>query len=161
MTLRVAPLSAGERAPQTSRFFRCRVCSETFPVATLTGPLPSTCATCDPEGAARRRTDRNSTYRKRKAEVLALRVRVAELERLLAVDAAITTRAAGLDLSDPDTTGRALVGRAVRQVAHAEGKAATRDALLNLAAAARAWVRVIDGPTGADLDAEPDLAGAA
>lgn len=152
---------AGERAART---FRCRDCGEVREVETRTGPLPTVCDACNPEAAERRREQRASSQafaERRHLEVRQLRERVAELERLLAVDADITTRAAGIDHRDPDTTGRMLVGRAVRAVAHAEGKAATRDALLDLAAAARAWVRVIDGPTSADLDAEPDWSEAA
>lgn len=136
----------------TDRTFRCRSCGHERLADTPIGPLPTVCATCDPEAAERRRVNRaraNAANARRAGEVTALRARVAELEERLevALDAEQHDRefneAADWRRHRLGEPGRDAVGRAVRALAHAKGRAATRAALLDVCAACRAWARLI------------------
>lgn len=114
-------------------------CGETFDVDTATGPLPSACAVCDPETAARRvevrgRSRRNAAART--AEVVTLRHRVDVLEQQLR-----TGLPARRDPHRP--AGRDTVASAVRRVGTAEGRHETARRLHELAAEAEAWAAVI------------------
>lgn len=82
----------------------------------------------------------------------ALLARVEELEATLRFDAAAGERMR-LMVAGREESGRAVVGRMVRRLAQTEGRAATVEALLNLAAACRAWARQL-----AESEAERDRA---
>ena len=125
------------------RSFRCSDCSTVVEVHTRTGALPSRCDRCDPEGAARRAAanTKPSLASRRKAEIERLRARVAELEHALDFDAEADRMARRLG-----SPSRETVTRAVRRLAYAEGREGTGQALLELAAAARAWARMLATP---------------
>lgn len=125
-----------------SRGFRCRECGELREAATKTGPLPSVCDVCDPERAAAREAARARATRKVTVSERDLRRRV----RLL--------------VPEDEIADRRLVTRQVRRVAMAEGCGQTREALLDLAAAAIAWEQVLTAPGDEVLLHEPveDLA---
>lgn len=125
----------------TARTFRCRDCGEERVASTSTGPLPTVCDVCDPEGAAERQRTRElarAGAARRAGELVTLRDRVAELEAALAFDAQ-ADRASYL-IREP---GRLAVAQAVRRLAAAEGRQQTAERLLELAAAARGWARVL------------------
>lgn len=151
-----------------SREARCRSCSEVFPVDTSTGPLPSTCPTCDPEAAARRAEQRArdaAGYRRRAAEFAALRARVAELEGdtvEAGVVVALRIRIAELEHELAAATGPARLvltedprrdlTAAVRRVAQASGRVETCAALLNLRDIAHTFADRLNGGTPVDLE---------
>lgn len=119
-----------------SRTVVCRSCEQPFVTPSDTGRPPLRCPTCAPSTATRYRV-----------EVLALRARVADLEEALAFDRVAEARARRF--GEP---GRAAVGRAVRVLAHTEGRAATRTALLDLAGACRAWAHLLTVRSEDDLE---------
>lgn len=135
-TLPCAVFSSTVIAP---RSFRCSECSTVVEVHTRTGALPSRCDRCAPDGAARRAAANRkpSLAVRRNAEIARLRARVAELEHALDFDVEADRMARRLG-----TPSRETVARAVRRLAYAEGREGTARALLEVAAAARAWARM-------------------
>lgn len=130
-------------AAAAARTFRCRSCGQLRRADTATGPLPAVCALCDPDAAARRAAARvhgNANTERRRQEVAQLRARVLELEQLLAFDQRAEARAA---LVPEPESWRALLRSCVSRLAHARGRDETRDRLLDLAAACRAWARAL------------------
>jgi hypothetical protein len=121
-----------------SRIAACVGCGRTFPVDTVTGPLPSKCDTCDPTLAKRREhRDRD----RQAARDLALRRR-RDAERLAYLEQALAGgRLPRLNPHLP--AGRDTVAIAVRRVGHAEGAHQTATRLRELAAEALAWADAI------------------
>lgn len=129
-----------------SRPFTCRRCGQPAEADTTTGPLPSTCATCDPDTWATRQEKRAASLasaRRRAARTRELEQRVTDLEDLLGTAATVTG-------------SRLELARAVRAVGHAQGRDQTRDALLHLRNVAQAWADVLR--RGDTKDTSEDLA---
>lgn len=138
----------------SERLFICPQCGEERVAPTATGKLPARCDVCDPAAARRRDRDRARTAaalahrdelggREANATVQALRDRVAELEHALAFEA--EAERASILIREP---GKMAVAQAVRRLAAANGRHDTSDRLLELAAAARSWARVLVAPEG-------------
>lgn len=132
---------------QRARTFTCRSCGEQALIlvtASALGRLPAQCETCEPKGTTWRR---ERAERPLRAAIVALSDRVAELEALIDADSDVSGRARRF--GEP---GRMALRRAVVLVAKAEGAKGTGEALLNLAAVALAWARVLLGPSAQTPD---------
>lgn len=108
----------------SDRSFRCRACGELRIATTTTGPLPTTCAACDPVAAVRRSAARVKN-------LAAKRAQQQELARLRELFGAAERAPGGAD--------RRTLARAVRAVGAARGREETRAALLHLRDVAQVW----------------------
>lgn len=113
-----------------SRTATCRQCGADFVTPSNTGRLPVRCYSCADGFASR--------YRQ---EVLELRDRVAVLEQQLADRPRLVL---GAD--------RQALAIAVRRVGGAQGRAATRDALLRLRDVAHTWADILTTEARVDGD---------
>lgn len=135
-----------------TRTFTCE-CGAVVHTFRLTGRLPVKCEDCDWSATTWQRERSEAAMR---AAIVELADRVDDLEDLIESATAEAERTRARRFGTPD---RRAVRRAVMAVAHARGARATADALLDLAAVAKAWAAVIlsTSPRGLAADAE-DLA---